>query len=57
MQGKNKDLKQIGGHSQSRELVISVYSFMKEEGDISKVIKFNQIKIVFLELLVCTEKL
>jgi hypothetical protein len=61
MQGKGKGLKQIGGHrvihSQNRELVISVYSFMKEEGESGEVIKFNHIKNVFLELLVCFELL
>jgi signal recognition particle GTPase len=48
MQGEGRGVKKIGGHkviySQSREMVISVYSFMKKEAERGKVINVNQIQ-------------
>jgi hypothetical protein len=57
MQGEGRGVKKIGGHkvihSQSREMVINVYSFMKKEAESGKVINVNKYKIAFLKLLVC----
>jgi hypothetical protein len=48
MQGEDRSVKKIGErkviHSQSREIVINVYSFMKKEADSGKVINVNQIQ-------------
>jgi signal recognition particle GTPase len=48
MQGEGRGVKKIGKrkviHSQSREMVINVYSFMKEEAESGKVINVNQIQ-------------
>jgi signal recognition particle GTPase len=48
MQDEGRGVKKIGGrkvmHSQSREMVINVYSFMKKEDDSGKVININQIQ-------------
>jgi hypothetical protein len=53
MQGEGRGVKKIGGHkvshSQSREMVINVYSFMKKEADSGKVINVNQIQNRFSE--------
>jgi hypothetical protein len=47
MQGDGRGVKKIGGRkviqSQSREMVINVYSFMKK-AESGKVINFNQIQ-------------
>jgi hypothetical protein len=47
MQDEDRDVKNIGGrkviHSQSREMVINVHSFMKKEAESGKVINVNQI--------------
>jgi signal recognition particle GTPase len=48
MQGEGRGVKKIGGrkviHSQIREMVINVYSFMKKETESGKVINVNQIQ-------------
>jgi signal recognition particle GTPase len=48
MQGKGRGVKNIGGceviHSQRREMVINVYSFMKKEAESGKVINVKQIQ-------------
>jgi hypothetical protein len=48
MQGEGRGVKKIGGrkviHSQSREMVINVYSFMNKEAESGKVINVNQIQ-------------
>lgn len=47
MQDKGKGVKKIGRHkvihSQSKEMVISVYSFANKEADIGNVINVNHI--------------
>jgi hypothetical protein len=48
MQEDGRGVKKIGGrkgiHSQSREMVINVYSFMNKEAESGKVINVNQIQ-------------
>jgi signal recognition particle GTPase len=48
MQGEGRGVKKMGGrkviHSQSREMVINVFSFMKKEADSGKVININKIQ-------------
>jgi hypothetical protein len=48
MQGEGRGVKKIGGHkvihSQSREMVFKVYSFMNKEAESVKVINVNQMQ-------------
>jgi hypothetical protein len=48
MQGEGRGVKKIGGrkviHSQSREMVMKVFSFMKKQAENGKVINVNQIQ-------------